>query len=149
MRQLHCRVDMFQQMSPSPNSPFRMTRNRYPKKWRSGEWQGKRAWMMSMVSAGISSCKRALASSRVQPLNIRNATRTAAARRIGRLPRVVEARWGFSADPGAAKARPARRWAHEGVPKSVYSLRAGHASTLRQRQARQTFDLAGLFWLRG
>src|SRR5262252_7761562 len=62
--------------------------------------------MMSMVSAGISSFKRALASSRVQPLNIRNATRTAAARRIGRLPRVVEARWGFSADPGAAEARP-------------------------------------------
>src|SRR5262245_47131225 len=39
-----------------------------------------------MVSAGISLLKRAIASSRVQPLNIRNTRSVAAAGRMGRLP---------------------------------------------------------------
>jgi hypothetical protein len=136
MRQVHCRVEMFQQMSPSLNSPFKLIRNRYPKKWRSGERHGNRAWIMSTVSAGISSFKRAVASSRVQPLNIRNVRSAAAARRIGRLP----PEWP-RLDVGVALTLAQRkRDRRDGgrvmrrMPGSVHSLRVGDAGAPAQNQ---------------
>src|SRR5262245_52688906 len=105
--------------------------------------------MMSMVSALISSCKRALASSRVQPLNTRNATRTAAARRIGRLSPRGRGSMFALAPTLAQRKRGGRDDRRTTVTQeAVYSIRADLPPT-RKRKARQTFDLAGLFWLLG
>src|SRR5262245_16362131 len=105
--------------------------------------------MMSMVSAWISSCKRALASSRVQPLNTRKATRTAAARRIGRLsPRGRGSMFALAPTLAQRKRGGATVGARSCACRGLFDW--GPACRPRANEkARQTFDLAGLFWLRG